>query len=104
VARKGGKVPFLREICPLKKMTPKYNAASGIIAGELLRVYSVRQSCIIPDQIFLFTAISARCFTISFFLNRCVSLMEIQFTYSKFHQIINGTTHQISSVGGSSIS
>jgi hypothetical protein len=26
---------FLREICPLK-MTPKYNAASGIIAGELL--------------------------------------------------------------------
>jgi hypothetical protein len=27
---------FLREICPLKKMTPKYNAASGIIAGELL--------------------------------------------------------------------
>jgi hypothetical protein len=24
------------EICPLKKMTPKYNAASGIIAGELL--------------------------------------------------------------------
>jgi hypothetical protein len=29
---------FLREICPLKKMTPKYNAASGIIAGELLKV------------------------------------------------------------------
>jgi hypothetical protein len=28
---------FLREICPLKKMTTKYNAASGIIAGELLR-------------------------------------------------------------------
>jgi hypothetical protein len=27
---------FLREICPLKKMTPKYDAASGIIAGELL--------------------------------------------------------------------
>jgi hypothetical protein len=26
----------LREICPLKKMTPKYDAASGIIAGELL--------------------------------------------------------------------
>jgi hypothetical protein len=26
----------LREICPLKKMTPNYDAASGIIAGELL--------------------------------------------------------------------
>jgi hypothetical protein len=27
----------LREICPLKKMTPKFAAASGIIiAGELL--------------------------------------------------------------------
>jgi hypothetical protein len=35
--KRGQKVPFLREICPLKKMTPKYNAASGIIAGELLR-------------------------------------------------------------------
>jgi hypothetical protein len=34
--KRGQKVPFLREICPLKKMTPKYNAASGIIAGELL--------------------------------------------------------------------
>jgi hypothetical protein len=30
---------FLREICPLKKMNPKYNAASGIIAGELLICY-----------------------------------------------------------------
>jgi hypothetical protein len=28
---------FLMEICPLKKMAPKYNAASGIIAGELLK-------------------------------------------------------------------
>jgi hypothetical protein len=27
----------LREICPQKKCTPKYNAASGIIAGELLK-------------------------------------------------------------------
>jgi hypothetical protein len=28
---------FLREICPFKKYSPKYNAAnSGIIAGELL--------------------------------------------------------------------
>jgi hypothetical protein len=26
----------LREICPRKKCTPKYNATSGIIAGELL--------------------------------------------------------------------
>jgi hypothetical protein len=34
---RGQKVPFLREICPLKNMTPKYNAASGIIAGELLK-------------------------------------------------------------------
>jgi hypothetical protein len=29
-------VPFLREKRPRKKYTPKYNAASGIIAGELL--------------------------------------------------------------------
>jgi hypothetical protein len=35
---RGQKAPFLREICPLKKTTPKYNAASGIIAGELLKV------------------------------------------------------------------
>jgi hypothetical protein len=28
---------FLREICPFKKKTPKYNAASGTIAGILLR-------------------------------------------------------------------
>jgi hypothetical protein len=34
--KRGQKGPFLREICPLKKMTPKHNAASGIIAGELL--------------------------------------------------------------------
>jgi hypothetical protein len=33
---RGQIVPFLREICPRKKYTPKYNAASGIIAGELL--------------------------------------------------------------------
>jgi hypothetical protein len=26
----------LRETCPFKKYSPKYNAASGIIAGELL--------------------------------------------------------------------
>jgi hypothetical protein len=36
VAKKGAKGPIFREICPLKKMTPKYNATSGIIAGELL--------------------------------------------------------------------
>jgi hypothetical protein len=30
------KGPFLREICPLKKVTQKYDAASGIMAGELL--------------------------------------------------------------------
>jgi hypothetical protein len=35
--KRGQKVPFLMEICPLKKMTPKYDAAIGIIAGELLR-------------------------------------------------------------------
>jgi hypothetical protein len=34
--KRGQKGPFLREICPLKKMTPKYDAASGIIAGQLL--------------------------------------------------------------------
>jgi hypothetical protein len=36
VAKRGKIVQFLREICPRKKCTPKYNAASGIIAGELL--------------------------------------------------------------------
>jgi hypothetical protein len=35
-------VQFLREKCPFKKMTPKYNAASGIIAGELLKAYTIR--------------------------------------------------------------
>jgi hypothetical protein len=35
--KRGQNVPFLREICPRKKVTPKYNAASGIIAGELLK-------------------------------------------------------------------
>jgi hypothetical protein len=35
--KRGQNVTFLREICPRKKVTPKYNAASGIIAGELLK-------------------------------------------------------------------
>jgi hypothetical protein len=34
---RGQIVPFLRVKCPRKKYTPKYNAASGIIAGELLK-------------------------------------------------------------------
>jgi hypothetical protein len=34
--KRGQFVRFLREICPRKKRTQKYNAASGIIAGELL--------------------------------------------------------------------
>jgi hypothetical protein len=33
---RGQIVPFLREKRPFKKSTPKYNATSGIIAGELL--------------------------------------------------------------------
>jgi hypothetical protein len=33
---RGQIVPFLREKRPFKKSTQKYNAASGIIAGELL--------------------------------------------------------------------
>jgi hypothetical protein len=33
---RGQIVPFLREKRPFEKSTPKYNAASGIIAGELL--------------------------------------------------------------------
>jgi hypothetical protein len=36
------------------------------------------------------------------FLNRWVSLKEREFIYSNFQQIINSTTHQILSVGGSS--
>jgi hypothetical protein len=34
---RGQIVAFLREKRPFKKSTPKSNAASGIIAGELLR-------------------------------------------------------------------
>jgi hypothetical protein len=37
------------------------------------------------------------------FLNQWVSLKEREFTYSKFQQIINSTTHQILCLGGSSI-
>jgi hypothetical protein len=33
----------LREICPFKKYSPKYNAASGIIAGELLKTRRSRR-------------------------------------------------------------
>jgi hypothetical protein len=36
--KRGQYVPFLREKRPFKKRNPKYNAASGIIAGELLTV------------------------------------------------------------------
>jgi hypothetical protein len=36
VARKGAKGPIFEGDMPPKKMTPKCNAASGIIAGELL--------------------------------------------------------------------
>jgi hypothetical protein len=35
---------FLREIYPLKQMTPKYDAASGIIAGELFNGVNVEQT------------------------------------------------------------
>jgi hypothetical protein len=34
--KRGQYVRFLRELCPRKNIPPKYNAASGIIAGELL--------------------------------------------------------------------
>jgi hypothetical protein len=44
VARKGAKGPIFEGDMPLKKMTPKYNAASGIIAGELLSHMSVLNS------------------------------------------------------------
>jgi hypothetical protein len=37
---RGQIVAFLREKRPFKKSTPKSNAASGIIAGELLTKYS----------------------------------------------------------------
>jgi hypothetical protein len=37
VAKKGANRPIFEGETPLKKYTPKYNAASGIIAGELLR-------------------------------------------------------------------
>jgi hypothetical protein len=47
---------FLREIWPLKKVTTKYNAASGIIAGELLSTDLVPswlfpQSCTILEDV-----------------------------------------------------
>jgi hypothetical protein len=36
VAKKGAKGPIFEGDMPPTKMTPKYDAASGIIAGELL--------------------------------------------------------------------
>jgi hypothetical protein len=37
VAKKGAICPIFEGDMPPKKNTPKYNAASGIIAGELLK-------------------------------------------------------------------
>jgi hypothetical protein len=34
VAKRGKKVPFLREICPRKKCTPKSGAMTGILLIE----------------------------------------------------------------------
>jgi hypothetical protein len=53
-------------------------------------------------EISLFTA-KVRVVSFFCFLNRLVSLKVREFTYSKFQQIINSTTHQILYVGGSSI-
>jgi hypothetical protein len=36
VAKKGAICPIFEGVMPPKKMTPKYDIASGIIAGELL--------------------------------------------------------------------
>jgi hypothetical protein len=41
VAKRGQFVRFLRGICPRKNIPPKYNAASGIIAGELLKGHPI---------------------------------------------------------------
>jgi hypothetical protein len=38
VAKKGAICPIFEGDMPPKKRTPKYNAANGIIAGELLTV------------------------------------------------------------------
>jgi hypothetical protein len=57
-------------------------------------------------EYFFFHCTSARCFIILPFLiklNRWVSLKARDFTYSKFHQIINSTSHHILDLGGSSI-
>jgi hypothetical protein len=55
------------------------------------------------DGIFSFYRNKCAIFHYFAFLNRRVSLKVREFTYSKFQRIINSTTHQILSVGGSSI-
>jgi hypothetical protein len=35
--KRGQYVRFFREICPRKNIPPEYNAASRIIAGELIK-------------------------------------------------------------------
>jgi hypothetical protein len=70
----------------------------GIIL-HLLRVWLVRRACTVLFQIFVLYRwvhdISSFCF-----FNRCVSLKEREFTYSKFQQFLNSTTHQILGLGG----
>jgi hypothetical protein len=47
--------------------------------------------------------ISKTCVSIFYFFNRWASFKAKEFTYSKFQQILNSTTHQILSMGGSLI-
>jgi hypothetical protein len=71
---RGQIVPFIRENRPFKKSTKKYNAASGIIAGELLREDPLSPG--ILDMFF---------FEISYH----VSLLVSEFIYLKIAQIFN---------------
>jgi hypothetical protein len=54
-------------------------------------------------EFFLFSLQKCALFHFFPFLIRWVSLKEREFTYSKFQQNINITTHQILGLGGSSI-
>jgi hypothetical protein len=46
--KRGQYVPFLREICPFKKMTPKVGRYITAITGMLLRV-KISEGCFVSD-------------------------------------------------------
>jgi hypothetical protein len=77
VAKKGAICPIFEGDMPPKKYTTKYNAASGIIAGELLREDPLSPG--ILDMFFLK-------------ISDHLSLLVSEFIYLKMSQIFNSTT------------